>query len=69
MGKESSTLNKVLKSIMLNVKLTTEVFKDRGKTLHHIHSKGFLHNDLKTDNVIIHRGHAGEFCLVIDFGK
>ena len=55
---------------MFNIKLTTKFFKDIAETLLYIHSKGFLYNYLKTDNLIIHRGHADEFCpVIIGFGK
>ena len=54
----------------MNMKLTAPVFNDIAETLHFIHSKGFLHNDLKTDNVLIDRGDGDQFRpVIIDFGK
>ena len=54
----------------MNTKRTATVFKDLAETLHYIHNKGLLHNDLKTNNVIMHCGEKGDFFpIIIDFGK
>lgn len=37
--------------------------------LHFIHSKEYLHNDLKGDNVIIYEAHNSLHPVIIDFGK
>ena len=39
------------------------------EALHHIHSKGFLHNDLKADNVVLENREDGCNAVIIDFGK
>ena len=39
----------------MNMKLMAAVFNDIAQTLHFIHSKGFLHNDLKTNNLLLER--------------
>ena len=55
---------------MLDRKSTANVFKEIAKTLEHIHSRGIVHNDLKSNNVIIQRKNGGSFQpIIIDFGK
>lgn len=67
---KSLTLHKVLRNKIMNMKRTATVFKELAETLHYIHSKGLLHNDLKTNNVIMHCGEKGDFFpIIIDFGK
>ena len=39
----------------MNMKLMAAVFNDIAQTLHFIYSKGFLHNDLKTNNLLLER--------------
>ena len=69
-GNKSLTLHKVLRNKMMNMKRTATVFKELAETLHYIHNKGLLHNDLKTNNVIMHCGEQGNFFpVIIDFGK
>ena len=46
-GNKSLTLHKVLRNKMMNMERTATVFKELAGTLHYIHSKGLLHNDLK----------------------
>lgn len=47
-----------------------QIFKEIVKTLQYIHSKGYLHNDLKANNVLVHREGMEEFRpIIIDFGK
>jgi len=45
----------------MNMKWTATVFKEIAETLHYIHSKGLLHNDLKRNNVIMHCGEKDNF--------
>ena len=59
-GNKSLTLHEVLRKKMMNMKRTATVFKDLAETLHYIHSKGLLHNNLKT-NVIMHCREKGDF--------
>lgn len=69
-GNKSLTLHKVLRNKLMNMKRTATVFKELAETLHYIHNKGLLHNDLKTNNVIMHCGEQGNFFpVIIDFGK
>ena len=39
------------------------------EALHHIHGKGFLHNDLKANNVVLEKREDGYNAVIIDFGK
>ena len=40
------------------------------EALQHIHSRGFFHNDLKANNMVLERRYGMQFNLVIiDFGK
>lgn len=69
-GNKSLTLHRVLRKKMMNMKCTATVFKEIAETLHYIHSKGLLHNDLKSNNVIMHCGENDNFSpIIIDFGK
>jgi len=69
-GEESLTLQKVAHKRVLNKKSTANVFKEIAITLKHIHSRGIVHNDLKSNNVIIQRKKDGNFQpIIIDFGK
>lgn len=65
---ESLTLQKVVHKRMLNKKSTANVFKEIAETFEHIHSRGIVHNDLKSNNVIIQRSHEN-YQPIIDFGK
>lgn len=60
-GNKSLTLHKVLRNKLMNMKRTATVFKELAETLHYIHNKGLLHNDLKTNKVIMHCGEQGNF--------
>ena len=69
-GEETLTLHKVVRKRMLHKKSTANVFKAIAETLEHIHSRGIVHNDLKSNNVIIQRENGGRFQpIIIDFGK
>ena len=69
-GKETLTLQRVVRKRMLDKKSTANVFKEIAETLEHIHSRGIVHNDLKSNNVIIQRKNGGSFQpIIIDFGK
>ena len=39
------------------------------EALHHRHDEGFLHNDLKANNVVLEKREDGYNAVVIDFGK
>ena len=40
-----------------------------GEALNYIHTKGYLHNDLKANNVLLEKKHAIYNPIIIDFGK
>jgi len=46
------------------------IFNEICETLQYVHSKGFLHNDIKSNNVMLEeRPDTGYFPILIDFGK
>lgn len=63
-GEESLTLHKGIKQKLLNKTSTVGTFQDICSALEYIHSKGFLHNDLKSNNVLLEPKKNG-FRLVI----
>ena len=67
---ESITLYRAIRTKTFNQDSTAEIFKEIAKTLQYIYSKGYLHNDLKSNNVLIDRVGMEEFRpIIIDFGK
>ena len=40
-----------------------------GKAMLHVHSKGYLHNDLKANNVVLEKKDGRFNPVIIDFGK
>ena len=46
------------------------VLDNVAEALQHIHCKGYLHNDLKANNVVLERRYARQYnAVIIDFGK
>ena len=68
-GEESLTLHKVIKRRSLNKAATVSVFQAICNTLQYIHGKGFIHNDLKSNNVLLKREQDSFHPIIIDFGK
>lgn len=68
-GEESLTLHKAIKSKKLNKIMTSETFTRISTTLEYIHSKGYLHNDLESNNVLLERRNDCFRPVIIDFGK
>ena len=68
-GEESLTLHKAIKSKVLNKVIISETFTRISTTLEYIHSKGYLHNDLKSNNVLLERRNDCFRPVIIDFGK
>lgn len=68
---ESVTMTKAAADMELNFHQRLGIIKGVAATLHHIHQKGYLHNDLKGNNVVIEKStQNGTFRpIVIDFGK
>ena len=68
-GEESLTLHKGIKQKLLNKTSTVGTFEDICSALEYIHRKGFLHNDLKSNNVLLEPKKNGFGAMIIDFGK
>ncbi len=62
---EGQDLHKVLKSGPLSPRKSAEIVRDVARAIHHAHSRGVLHRDLKPGNVLID---AHEQVHVTDFG-
>jgi len=57
---KSLTLHKVIEAEMIKQQLTAKALKVILITLEYIHKKGYLHDDLKTNNVIIIYGDGNQ---------
>lgn len=68
-GGKCLTLNKVVKARMLKKQSTAKVFQEILKALEYIDVKGYVHNDLKANNVILDRRDDEFHPILIDFGK
>ena len=66
---QSLTLYKAASSKLLTERQLIDIFIQVCCILQHIHSKGYLHNDLKTNNIILEKGAEHYRPLIIDFGK
>ena len=70
-GEKNTPLHGALKKKLLRKKSTVLVFYEIAEALKYMHSKGVLHNDLRTCNVLMQRDTSdGEIHpILIDFGK
>ena len=68
-GQESLTLYKAIKEKFFDKVGTVKIFVDICKAVNYIHGKGYLHNDLKSNNVVLKRKKEGFHPMIIDFGK
>ena len=70
-GQESVTLHQAADNNAVTKANCISIFKKICSVLDHVHSKGYLHNDIKGNNVVLERPSAsGEFSpVLIDFGK
>ena len=69
-GRQSGTKQsqtKILKDEDRNI--ISETLTRISTTLEYIHSKGYLHNDLKSNNVLLERRNDSFRPVIIDFGK
>lgn len=66
---KSLTLHKVVKARTLKKQSTTKVFQEIINTLEYIHNKGYVHNDLNANNVILDWRDDEFRPILIDFGK
>ena len=46
-----------------------KVFKQIVDAIHYVHESGWLHNDIKENNVLMHRRSMEWKPIIIDFGK
>lgn len=67
---ESVTLHQAADNNAVTKANCMSIFKKICSVLDHVHSKGYLHNDIKGNNVVLERSSAsGEFSpVLIDFG-
>ena len=46
-----------------------KIFEEAADALDFVHKKGFLHNDLKGDNILLFKENEAIYPVIIDFGK
>ena len=72
---KNTTLHKLLDSdsfdavIKLDKSQALPIIAELSETLSYIHDKGFLHNDIKSDNIVLYAESAKLKPVLIDFGK
>ncbi|KXJ24321.1 putative L-type lectin-domain containing receptor kinase S.5 [Exaiptasia diaphana] len=67
------TISKATKTGLVKAKCWTSIFKETAEALEYVHSKGFIHNDIKGDNVLLKSASACSLPdtlkpVLIDFG-
>ena len=67
----SSTLHYAAISNIITSPECRDIFVDICSALKYVHSRGFLHNDIKANNVVLERRADSDKCtpILIDFGK
>ena len=67
MNGESITLHKAANKRMITPLDSNEIFIQICLTLKHVHSKGYLHNDIKANNVVLEKDliHSSKFKPVL----
>ena len=72
-GDESLTLHQAAKGSFLTPENSVEIFQELGSALKHVHSMGYLHNDIKANNVVLEKtpttSEKSYSPVLIDFGK
>lgn len=68
---ESVTLHQAANASILTIANCISIFQKICCALGHVHSKGYLHNDIKANNVVLERTSVSEEFnpVLIDFGK
>lgn len=69
---KSLTLHSLFKSecqLMLSVEQWQCVIKQIAEVINHVHNCGYIHNDIKTNNVVIYENSNNFIPVLIDFGK
>ena len=61
-----SALNKALIS---SIVVWTDILRKVAEAVHHVHNVGFLHNDIKGNNVVLDNRDGSYNPVLIDFGK
>ena len=69
--KQSVTLQQAANASMIKPSECLETFAEICLALQHVHSRGFLHNDVKSNNVVLERRrNSNKYnAILIDFGK
>ena len=57
------------RNIQLSKEQCIDMLTNLCKGLQHVHASGFLHNDLKLDNMVVGNSLSGKLKLYNDFGK
>ena len=72
-GNESLTLHQAAKGSFLTPKNSAEIFQELCSTLKHVHSRGYLHSDIKANNVVLEKtpttSEKSYSPVLRDFGK
>lgn len=72
-GNESLTLHRAAKGSFLAPENSVEIFQELSSALKHVHSMGYLHNDIKANNVVLEKtptiSEESYSPVLIDFGK
>ena len=63
------TFNKAIQSGVRDQLDWVSIFKETAEALDSMHKKGFLHNDLKSDNILLSQENNAIHPVIIDFGK
>ena len=61
--------NAVKGRLPLNISNWATILGRTSEALSHIHSKGFIHGDIKSDNIVVRGESASYTPVIIDFGK
>lgn len=71
MYEQSATLQQAANASMITPSECLQTFAEICLALQHVHSRGFLHNDIKANNVILERRRDSKKynAILIDFGK
>jgi len=68
-GVESWTLGRAVKELLLPLNEFCPLFQEACHAISYLHSKGWLHNDIKHNNLLLHFSGSRWIPVLIDFGK
>ena len=68
-GSRSFSLGKAIEHVIIEFDKLGNVFKQIVDALLYVHEAAWLHNDIKENNVLMHKTTVGWKPVVIDFGK